>query len=171
MTNRGKSEGKKAKSNQFASFGRKTSDQWEFVRGSFRQRAYWRRRPYTRDAPSVAQRKVQYAVAQAGRRATGETGLRRYRNREVPPAMLRVAELLRGKKFAAPKPTPFPLILKQLTETLEQIGRNVTSFKALNRDIVPRLVLWQLEEDKRKNRREKKLRKNETAIISKEKRA
>jgi len=171
MTNPGNNEGKKAKSNRFTGFSRKKSDQYEFVRASFRQCGYWRRRPYTRDFPSLAQRRVQYAAAHAARSAAGETGLRKYRNKEVPPAMLRVAEVLRGKKFATPKPRSVPLILKELTETLEQIGRNVSSFKALNRDVVPQLVLWQLEEDKRKNRREKKLRKNETATISKEKRA
>lgn len=129
---------------------RRTSGRWEFVRASKRQQAYWRKRPYTRDSPTLAQREFRYAAARAAREATGQTGLRSYGNKDIPPTTLRVAEALKGKRFSAPKTRPVPQILTQLTDALKQIGENVQSFKALNRDIVPQLLLKEGEKEKEK---------------------
>lgn len=130
---------------------KRRSSGWEFVRPSKRQGAYWRERPYTRDYPTLAQRRFQYAAAKAAREATGETGLRSYGDKDIPPAMLHVAKALKGKSFSSTrKERRVPQILAQLTEALVQIGEHVESFKALNRDIVPQLLLKEREEEKQK---------------------
>lgn len=115
--------------------------EYEWVRGSWRNKGYFRRRPYTRDHPTLAQRKVRYAVAKlAHEKATGKTGTVIIDGKECPVAAKIVKENLEGRLFAPPKTRPIPKILQEMEEVFIQVGKAVESAKPLNKVIIPTLL-------------------------------
>lgn len=134
----------------------KTSE-WEWVRGSKRNKPYIRKVPWCRKNPTLWQRKVRYQFAKISHENTGRTGLVEHGNKEIPAIAHQVAKELKGKKFAPPKPQRIPEILDKLKLLGEKIGRQVESTKPINSTVIPRLLqLQRLEEQRKKKEAAKK---------------
>ena len=73
-----------------------------WVRGSKRQRGYWRVKPYTYKDPTVNQLKTWIALAEVAYRNYGLKGLRVRNNKLMPPIQAKVYDALKGKKFKKP---------------------------------------------------------------------
>jgi len=126
-------------------------EQWEWVRRSWRNAGYFRRIARTRAHPTLYQREFRYFAARAGRQVSGQTGLVEYGGKLVPAMAVKVAEQLKGKRFAPKKSKSVPEVLTRLTPVLEEIGNAVESLKPINRHVIPRLLLWErLQKEKRK---------------------
>lgn len=118
-------------------------EDWELVQGSWRNAGYYRRVARTRAHPTLYQRQFRNFAARAGRQAIGQTGLVEYGGKLVPPMAVKVAEQLRGRRFAPKKSKPVPEVLTRLKPVLEGIGRAVESMRPINRHVIPRLMLWE----------------------------
>lgn len=92
------------------------------------RKGYWRRKPWTRKNPTVAQLQARVAFAQAALVATDETGKRLItvegEEKEVAPAALLVQEVMKGEKYAPAKPKeltiPLPLDPEELRKKVEE---------------------------------------------------
>lgn len=133
-----------------------SEDRWEFVRSSKRQRAYIRRKPWCRAHPTVHQRKVRYFFGKISHDSTGQTGLVKHGDKDIPVVAHQVSEGLKGRRFAPPKAPRAPEILERFKPMFEEIGNQVASMKPVNRDVIPRLILWQRLEEQRKKKEELK---------------
>lgn len=135
-----------------------SEDGWEFVRSSKRQRSYYRRKPWCRAHPSVHQRKVRFLLGKISHDTTGQTGLVKHGNKDIPVVAHQVFEMMKGKRFA-PAPTPkVPEILERFKSMFEEISKQVASMKPVNRHLIPRLLLWQkLEEQQKKEKLRKRV--------------
>jgi len=129
-------------------------EDWEWVRPSWRNGGYYRRVARTRQHPTIHQREFRYAASKAGREVVRQTGLVEYQGKLVPPMAAKVAEKLKGRKFAPSKPKQVPEVLMRLKPALEDLGKAVESLKPINRDLIPQLLLWQrLRSEKKKRSR------------------
>ena len=81
--------------------------------------------------------------------------MREYGDKEIPAVTAAVGQALKGRRFAPPKPKRVPEVLERLKPILEEVGRAVASMKSINRDLVPRLLLWSRMEKERKEKLEK----------------
>lgn len=114
--------------------------EFEFVRRSWRNRAYIRRKPYTRGFPTLYQRRQRYALAKIAHENAGAVGTVQYGDKTIPVTAYGVAKALSGRKFAPPKPKPVPELLINLIPIFEAIGKAVESHRFLNRDLIPKLL-------------------------------
>jgi len=76
--------------------------------------------------------------------------------RRYPPMAQAVAQKLKGRKIAPEKLKSTPEILEQFKPMFEEIGKQVASMKAVNRNTIPKLLLWQQLEEQRKKEKQKK---------------
>ena len=91
------------------------------------RKGYWRRKPYTRDNPTIAQLRVRLRLAETSFAATDETGKRLILGKDgkvkvVTPAAQRVQAEMTGQRFVEEKPKTLPLYLHL---DLEEIKRKV----------------------------------------------
>jgi hypothetical protein len=124
-------------------------EKWEFVKSSWRNKPYVRRVPWCRSNPTLYQRRVRYFLGKTSHDSVGETGFVRYGSKDIPVVASRVKEGMSGRKFAPPRSPKAPEVLLKLIPTFEAVGQAVQSFKAWNRNIVPRLIQLQREAEKR----------------------
>lgn len=139
-------------------------DRWQWVRPSRKptqkRKGYFRRRPRTVDHPTLPMRKARYAFAKAAHEKTGVTGKVEIGGKELPLTCKAVADAMKDRSFSPPKPPRVPRVLLGFTGFFEELGRAVAAAKVVNRDFVPRLILWQREYEKLGVKRElEKLRK------------
>lgn len=143
---------------------------WEYVRRSKHQSSYYRRVPWCRAHPTLAQKKVRYALGKlAHEKAFGTTGMVFDGEREIPSSANVIKKNMKGRKFASEKAPRVPQALASFKLFFDGIAA-AASVRALNRDIIPlmlaeqrkkelpRLLKWQREEEKRKALSSKKKR-------------
>ncbi len=102
--------------------GVKVSEE-EFVKASYRQGSYHRKRPYTRDNPTLAQRKVRYQFAKiAHEEGTDKFGTIKVEGKEIP----RSAKVIKDKMrpVTVPKPVLMPVYFLE-RELLKRIIREI----------------------------------------------
>lgn len=98
------------------------------------RKGYWRRKPYTRRTPTIAQLRVRLQLAEAALSATDETGTRLITGRDgkvktVVPAAQRVQEVMTGQKFVEEKPRTLPFYIP-VPVNLEEARRRLKELLA-----------------------------------------
>lgn len=132
--------------------------EWEFVRGSKRNKPYIRRAPSCRANPTVYQREVRYFLAKISHESTGKMGTVEYGNTTIPAVAHVIAQKMKGKRFAPEKRNRPPDVLLKLIPAFKELGKAVQSHKFWNRDVVPRLLQWQrFHEEKKKKEKLKEV--------------
>jgi len=95
-------------------------EETHYVKGSRRQRGYYRRKPYTYDNPTIAQRKVRATLARTafekGRDKIGMTQTidREGKVKEYPASAVPIIEEMKGVRVAPVKVRPGPPMLSPL---------------------------------------------------------
>lgn len=103
-----------------------SEEQLEYVKPSYRQGGYWRRRPYTRDNPTIAQRKVLSQFTKiAHYEGTGKFGTIEVEGKVIP----RSAKVIKDKMkpVTVPKPELMPGWILLDRELLKKIILSSTS--------------------------------------------
>lgn len=108
------------------------AEEQHYVRGSRRQSGYYRRKPYTYDQPTKAQREARAILARTafekGRDRFGKEEIvdRAGEVKEVPASAAAIAEEMRGIVIS-PKPVEVPAVMltpiDRLRRTLEILAR------------------------------------------------
>jgi len=130
---------------------------WEYVRRSKRQSSYYRRVPWCRAHPTLAQKKVRYALGKlAHDKAYGTTGMVLDGDREIPASAHVIKKHMKGRKFAPEKAPRIPEFLEGLKPVFEAIGAQVASMRPINSKVIPLLLQWQRIEQQRKEEEKRK---------------
>ena len=132
--------------------------EWEFVKGSKRNKPYIRKVPWCRTSPTLYQRKVRYFFGKISHENIGQTGLVKHGDKDIPVVAHQVSEGLKGKRFAPSRAPRIPEILERFKPTFEEIGKAVQSMKPINSAVIPRLIRYQrIAEQKKKEKLKKKV--------------
>ena len=130
---------------------------FEFVRGCWRQRRYWRKVPWTRKNPTLPQRKARYALGKISHDSIGKKGLVKHGDIDIPVVAHKVSERMKGKRFAPPPTKRIPEVLGGLTPIFEEIGNQVSSMRSINKMVPLLLKLQRIEQQKKKEEKRKLL--------------
>ncbi len=96
----------------------------EFVKASYRQGSYYRKRPYTRDNPTLAQRKVRAQFATiAHEEGTNQFGTITVEGKEIPRSAKVIKDKMRPVTVPKPKLMPGYILLDR--ELLKRIIREI----------------------------------------------
>lgn len=126
-------------------------DEYELVKGSWRNKPYMRRKPASRKTPSIHQLKTQANFAKAARSARGTKGFTEYKGKVIPRSAAKVGEALDGKKVAPAKPGPLPEKLKRFRVGLLEFVRTFGDTRIVNQVIIPNLLKESSENENRRD--------------------
>lgn len=93
----------------------------EYVKASYRQGGYWRRRPYTRDNPTIAQRLVRSQFIRIAHfEGTGKFGSIRVGDKVIPRSAKVIKDKMKPVTVPKPEVVTVPVILvRELLKRIE----------------------------------------------------